>query len=92
MDIGGGVKGADRGGVSISSFSIKSNWGTELSSWEDFRALLHTGTKLTTHPGVAKLKRDLEPLEEVDASTETIDEIFKIKKIVKQFLVTYSAD
>ena len=50
-----------------SSSSIKSNWWTEFSSWEDFRALLRTGTRLSIHTVVA---RDLDCLNKVDADIE----------------------
>ena len=34
---------------SISSSLISLNWRTDFSSWQDFRALLRTGTRLSMH-------------------------------------------
>ena len=56
------------------SLSVKSNWWTEFSCWEDFKALLHTGTRLSIHTVVANLKRDLDCENKVDAYIETIEE------------------
>ena len=50
------------------------NWWTEFSSWQDFRALLHTGNRLSIHTVVENLNRKLEAIENVDAYVETIDE------------------
>ena len=58
----------------ISSFSIKSSWWTDFSSWEDLEALLRTGTKLSIHKVVANLKREFSYLELVDTFIEAIDE------------------
>ena len=58
----------------ISSSPIKSNWWTEFSSWDDFRALLRTGTKLSMHAVVEKLRSEFKCLKPVDADIEDIDE------------------
>ena len=60
--------------LDISSSSIKSNWWTEFSSWEDVKALLHTGSKLSIHTVVAKFRRDFKYLQNAKAYIETIDD------------------
>ena len=60
--------------LDISSSSIKSNWWTEFYSWEDFKALLHTGSKLSFHTVVAKLRRNFKYLQNAKAYIETIDD------------------
>ena len=60
--------------LDISSSSIKSNWWTEFSSWEDFKVLLRTGSKLSIHRVVAKFRRDFKYLQNAKAYIETIDD------------------
>ena len=50
---------------SISSSPIPLNLWTEFSSWQDFRVLLHTGSKLSIHRIVKNLRRELEAIENV---------------------------
>jgi hypothetical protein len=59
---------------SISSSPVPLNWWTEFSSWQDFRALLSTGNRLSIHTIVENLNHKLEAIENVDAYVETIDE------------------
>ena len=60
--------------LEISSSSIKSNWWTEFSSWKDFKALPCTGSNLSIHTVVAKLRRNFECFANVDAYIETVDD------------------
>ena len=60
--------------LEISSSSIKSNWWTEFSSWDNFKALLLTGSKLSIHTVVANLRRDFKCLQNANAYIETIDD------------------
>jgi hypothetical protein len=60
--------------LDISSSSIKSNWWTEFSSWDNFKALLLTGSKLSIHTVVANLRRDFKCLQNANAYIETIDD------------------
>jgi hypothetical protein len=46
LDVLKKVKAASR---SISSSPVPLNWWTEFSSWQDFRALLRTGSRLSIH-------------------------------------------
>ena len=64
---------------SISSSPVPLNWWTEFSSWQDFRALLRTGSRLSIHTVVENVNRKLEAIENVDAYVETIDEIGNIE-------------
>ena len=59
---------------SISSSLIPLNWWTDFSSWQDFRALLRTGTRLSMHTVVENLNQMFEAMEIADAYVETIDE------------------
>jgi hypothetical protein len=59
---------------SISSSPVPLNWWTEFSSWQDFRALLRTGSRFSIHTVVENVNRKLEAIENVDAYVETIDE------------------
>ena len=59
---------------SISSSPVPLNWWTEFSSWQDFRALLRTGSRLSMHTVVETLNYKLEAIEIADAYVETIDE------------------
>ena len=59
---------------SISSSLVPLNWWTEFSTWQDFRALLRTGNRLSIHTVVENVNRKLEAIENVDAYVETIDE------------------
>ena len=58
----------------ISSSSIPLNWWTEFSSWQDFRALLCTGSRLSMHTVVENLNHIFESIEIADAYVESIDE------------------
>ena len=58
----------------ISSDTVPVNWWTEFSSWEDFRGLLRTGTKLSIHTVVENLTSNMETLESFDTYVETVDE------------------
>ena len=58
---------------SISSSLVPLNWWTEFSTWQDFKALLRTGNRLSIHTVVENLNRKLEAIENVDAYVETID-------------------
>ena len=64
---------------SISSSLIPLNWWTDFSSWQDFRALLRTGTRLPMHTVVENLNQIFEAMEIADAYVETIDEIGNIE-------------
>ena len=74
----------------ISSSSVKSNWWTEFSSWEDFIALLRTGTRLSSHTVVDNLRIDLDCLNKVHANIETIDEngniVFTVEEDYKDLI------
>ena len=59
---------------SISSSPVPLNWWTEFSSWQDFRALLRTGSRLSMHTVVENLNHKFEAIEIADAYVETIDE------------------
>jgi hypothetical protein len=59
---------------SISSSPVLLNWWMEFSSWQDFRALLCTGSRLSIHTVVENVNRKLEAIDNVDAYVETIDE------------------
>jgi hypothetical protein len=59
---------------SISSSPVPLNWWTEFSSWQDFRALLRTGSRLSIHTVVENLNQQFEAIENADAYVETIDE------------------
>jgi hypothetical protein len=59
---------------SISSSPVPLNWWTEFSSWQDFRALLRTGSRLSIHTAVENLNQQFEAIENADAYVETIDE------------------
>ena len=59
---------------SISSSLVPLNWWTEFSTWQDFRALLRTGNRLSIHTVVENLNRKLEAIENVDAYVETIEQ------------------
>jgi hypothetical protein len=59
---------------SISSSPVPLNWWTEFSSWQDFRALLRTGSRLSIHTVVENLNQKFEAIENADAYVETIDE------------------
>jgi hypothetical protein len=58
---------------SICSSPDPLNWLAEFSSWQDFRALLRTGSR-SIHTVVENMNRKLEAIENVDAYVETIDE------------------
>ena len=58
----------------ISSSPIPLNWWTEFSSWQDFRALLRTGSRLSIHAVIENLNQKIEATENTDAYVETIDE------------------
>jgi hypothetical protein len=49
------------------------NWWTEFSSWEDFRALLHIGNRLSIRTVVENLNNKLDAIQNADAYFETID-------------------
>ena len=59
---------------SISSSPVPLNWWTEFSSWQDFRALLCTGSRLSMHTVVENLNHKFEAIEISDAYVESIDE------------------
>ena len=59
---------------SISSSPVPLNWWTEFSSWQDFRALLRTGSRLSIHTVVENVNQKFEAIENADAYVETIDE------------------
>ena len=71
LDVLNKVRAAVR---SISSSPVPLNWWTEFSSWQDFRALLRTGNRLSIHTVVENLNQKLEAIENADAYVETIDE------------------
>ena len=52
---------------SISSSLLPLNWWTDFSSWQDFRALLRTGTILSMHTVVENLNQIFEAMEIADA-------------------------
>ena len=58
---------------SIPVFDVSMNWWTEFSSWQDFKALLRTGTKLPIHEIVKNFTRGLEDVKDTDAYIENID-------------------
>jgi hypothetical protein len=60
------------------------NWWTEFSSWQDFRALLLTGSRLSIHTVVEIVNQKLENIETIDEKgnievelSETTDENFR---------------
>ena len=59
---------------SISFVDVPMNWWTTFSSWQDFKGLLRTETKLTIHEIVKNLTRGLEDMNDTDAYIENIDE------------------
>ena len=71
LDVLNKVRAAVR---SISSSPVPLNWWTEFSLWQDFRALLRTGNRLSIHTIVANLKRKFEAIENADAYIEAFDE------------------
>ena len=58
---------------SISTCNVPLQWWTEFSSWQDFRALLHTGTKLAIHEVVENLSKNIVGMENIIAFNENID-------------------
>ena len=60
---------------SISSSLVPLNWWTEFSTWQDFRALLRTGNRLSLRTVVKNLNMKLEAIEKVDAFVETNEDL-----------------
>jgi hypothetical protein len=48
------------------------NWWIDFSTWEDFRGILRSGTKLSIHSVVAKIEEQIKPL--TDCYLDWIDE------------------
>jgi hypothetical protein len=59
---------------SKSSSPVPLNWWTEFSTWQDFRALLCTGSRLSIYPVAENFNQKFEAIENADACVETIDE------------------
>ena len=59
---------------SITLFDVPMNWWTKFSSWQDFKGLLRTETKLTIHEIVKNLTEGLEDMKDTDAYIENIDD------------------
>ena len=50
------------------------NWWTIFSSWQDFKGLPRTETKLTIHEIVKNFTKGLEDMKDTDAYIENIDD------------------
>ena len=69
----------------ISSEDISKNWWTEFSSWNDFRALLRTGTTLSIHRVVHYLRKRLQEINAYESTLNMIDENGNIEIIIEEF-------
>ena len=65
--------------------SVPLNWWTKFSSWQDFRALLRTGRRLSMHTVVENLNHIFEAIDIADAYVETIDENGNIEKVLMKY-------
>ena len=68
----------------ISSLDVPVNWWTEFSSWQDFRGLLRTGTKLAFHEIVENFSRHFEALDNIGADIVNIDENGNVEIVISE--------
>ena len=59
---------------SIPSHPVTSNWWRDFSTWEDFKGLLHSGTKLSMHDVVSRINENLKLIQNSLSYIEWIDE------------------
>ena len=58
----------------IPSDSVKTNWWIDFSTWEDFRGIFRSGTKLSLHLVVKRIEEKLKILKNCSSDIEWIDE------------------
>ena len=68
----------------ISSLDVPVNWWTEFSSWQDFRGLLRTGTKLAIHEIVENFCRSFVALENIGADIVNIEENGNVEIVLSE--------
>ena len=68
----------------ISLLDVSVNWWTEFSSWQDFRGLLRTGTKLAFHEIVENFSRHFEALGNIVADIVNIDENGNVEIVLSE--------
>ena len=68
----------------IYSLDVHLNWWTKFSSWQDFRGLLRTGTKLAIHEIVENFSRHFEAFENIGAAIVNIDKNGNVKIVLSE--------
>ena len=68
----------------ISSLDVPVNWWTEFSSWQDFRGLLRTGTKLAIHEIVENFSRHFEAFKNISADIVNTDENGNVEIVLSE--------